>query len=69
MSSMLQSAAHRAEVNWSPWSDGQQEVLSMMVNRWVKPLDAGRGPTRSMWMWLNRRVGVEWVSVCVAEVP
>jgi hypothetical protein len=29
----------------------------MMVNREVKPLDAGRGPTRSTWMWLKRRVG------------
>ncbi len=38
-------------------ASGQREVLSMMVKRWVKPLDAWRGPTRSMWMWLNRQVG------------
>jgi hypothetical protein len=33
-------------------ASGQQEVLFMIVNRWVKPFDAGRGPTRSMWMWM-----------------
>jgi hypothetical protein len=85
MESMLQRAAHRAEVNWAPRSDvmtagtpnlatqpeksalaqsrvvvefngmasGQREVLSIIVNRCVKPLDAGRGPTKSTWMWLN----------------
>ena len=26
-------------------ASGQREVLSMMVNRWVTPLDAGSGPT------------------------
>jgi len=31
-------------------ASGQREVLSMMVNRWVKPLDAGSGPTKSTWM-------------------
>jgi hypothetical protein len=38
-------------------ASGHQEVLSMMVNRWVKPFDAGRGPTRSKWKWLKWRGG------------
>ncbi len=37
---------------WRRWgmASGQQEVLFMIVNRWVKPFDEGRGPTRSTWM-------------------
>ena len=33
-------------------------VRSMTVNRWVKPWDSGKGPTRSTWMWENRLSGM-----------
>ena len=30
---------------------------SITVNRWVNPLEEGKGPTRSTWMWEKRRCG------------
>ncbi len=30
--------------------DCRREILSMIVNRWVKLFNNGRGPTRFMWM-------------------
>jgi hypothetical protein len=41
-------------------ASGQQEVLSMIVKRWVKPFDAGKGPNRSTWMRLKRSKGTTW---------
>ena len=46
-----------AEVEDIGTASGQREVLSTMVKRWVKPLELGRGPTKSTWMWLKRLAG------------
>ena len=37
-----------ADVEVRGTASGQRVVRSMMVSRYVKPLDIGRGPTRSM---------------------
>ncbi len=44
MLNRLHKAAYREEVNWVPRSDvmialGQREVLSTILNKWVKPRD------------------------------
>lgn len=41
------------------------DVLSMMVSMWEKPLEMGRGPTRSMWMVENLLpgTGMKWKGV------
>ncbi len=38
----------------------KKKVLSTIVNLWVKPFDAGKGPNRSTWMWLKRSKGTTW---------
>ncbi len=53
------SAQHAAEVDRRGMASTQCVDLSTTVKRWVKPSrEAGRGPTRSMWMWLNRWMGL-----------
>ncbi len=53
------SAQLAAEVDQSGITSTQCVDLSTTVNKWVKPAEVGgRGPTRSMWMWLNRWVGL-----------
>ena len=46
-------------------ASGQRVVLSMILKRCVKPEEKGKGPTRSTWMWLKRRVGTGIGSTCV----
>ena len=36
---------------------GKPKVLLRMVNRKVNPVELGRGPTRSTWMWENLLAG------------
>ena len=44
---------------------GQRVVLPMILKRCGKPKERGKGPTRSTWMWLKRRVGTGIGSTCV----
>jgi hypothetical protein len=39
-------------------ASSQRDALSIIVKKWVKPFDGGRGPTRSSWMWLKLHVGM-----------
>src|SRR5450830_588451 len=43
-------------------ASGHLVVLSIIVNRYVKPLLAGRGPTKSTCTWAKRRVGTSMTS-------
>jgi hypothetical protein len=53
------SAQHAAEVDRRGMASAQRVDLSTTVKRWVNPSrEAGRGPTRSMWIWLNRWMGL-----------
>ena len=49
-------------------ASGQRVKRSMQVSRYVCPLECGRGPTRSMWMWSKRMSGLakvdRGVTVC-----
>ena len=47
-----------ASISWSGKAAGQRVNRSITVNRYLEPFDIGRGPTRSTWMWSNRRVGI-----------
>ncbi len=59
------SVQHAAEVDRRGIASAQRLDLSTTVNRCVKPsLEAGRGPTRSVWMWLNRWMGLAMSPGC-----
>jgi hypothetical protein len=45
------------DVALSGMATGQWVALSNAVRRWVYPLEAGRGPTKSMWTWSKRLIG------------
>ncbi len=41
-------------------TSNQRDDLSTTVNRYLLPqVAAGRGPTMSTWMWVNRLAGIE----------
>ena len=50
-------AQSAADVAASGTASAHRVVRSMMVKRYVQPPELGSGPTRSTWMWLNRRPG------------
>jgi hypothetical protein len=51
------AAQSAAVVVVSGIASGQRVVLSITVNRYEKPEERGRGPTKSTWMCAKRRTG------------
>ena len=48
---VISALAHAsAEVEVRGIASGNQVALSIMVKRWVYPLEGGRGPTMSIWV-------------------
>jgi hypothetical protein len=45
-------------VLYNRMTSGHLVVRLIFVKRWVKHFEAGSGPTRSTWMWLNLRAGM-----------
>ena len=55
---MMAQVMVSAVISGSGMASGQCVNWSMQASRYVYPLECGRGPTRSMWMWSKRMLGL-----------